>query len=242
MPNYSTGELANLCGVTVRTVQYYDKKDLLKPSQLSEGGRRLYTEADLQRLQVICLLRQLGLSLDTIRKILQEENSREVITLLLTEQSKKLALEMAERRSQIEKIHHILRGLKAQGTFSMESLPDIADCMENRKKLHKTLALILVVGILMTAVEVGTVLLWIFTGNWIPFAVGMPLVLLCGVVLTRIYYRRVVYICPDCHQKFQPKFWAFFFAGHTPRTRKLTCPACGHKSYCIETAADDTAS
>lgn len=239
MPNYSTGELASLCGVTVRTVQYYDKKELLKPSQLSEGGRRLYSDGDLQKMQVICLLRQLGLSLDTIRRIMQEENSSEVITLLLTEQSKKLEAEIAERRSQMEKIHQILRGLKAQGTFSMESLTDIADCMENRKKLHKTYGLMIVVGILMSATEVGTVLLWIFTGNWIPFAIGMPLVVLCGAVLTGLYYRRVTYICPDCHHKFRPKFWAFFFAGHTPRTRRLTCPSCGHKSYCIETASEN---
>lgn len=236
MPNYTTGELAGLCGVTVRTVQYYDKKDLLKPSQLSAGGRRLYTEADLQKLQVICLLRQLGLSLDGIHKILQEENSGEVILLLLAEQSKKLEAEIADRRLQVEKIRCILRGLKAQETFSMESLTDIADRMENRKQFHKTIAPLLVVGALMTAVEVGTVLLWIFTGIWLPFAIGMPLVLLCGVVLTRVYYRRVAYICPDCHHRFRPKFWVFFFAGHTPHTRKLTCPACGHKSYCIETA------
>ena len=44
MSKYTTGELAKLCNVTVRTVQYYDKRGILIPTELSEGGRRLYTE------------------------------------------------------------------------------------------------------------------------------------------------------------------------------------------------------
>ena len=47
MSKYTTGELAKLCGVTVRTVQYYDARGILIPSELSEGGRRLYSEDDL---------------------------------------------------------------------------------------------------------------------------------------------------------------------------------------------------
>ena len=40
MSDYTTGELARLCGITVRTVQFYDARGLLHPSDLSEGGRR----------------------------------------------------------------------------------------------------------------------------------------------------------------------------------------------------------
>ncbi len=47
MSRYTTGEIAKLCGVSVRTVQYYDSRNILSPSELSEGGRRLYSEADL---------------------------------------------------------------------------------------------------------------------------------------------------------------------------------------------------
>ena len=50
MSMYTTGELAKLCGVTVRTVQYYDSRSILLPSRLSEGGRRLYSEDDLRKL------------------------------------------------------------------------------------------------------------------------------------------------------------------------------------------------
>ena len=51
MLKYTTGELEKLCNVSVRTVQFYDTKNLLKPSAISEGGR-LYTEADVKN----CLL------------------------------------------------------------------------------------------------------------------------------------------------------------------------------------------
>ena len=41
MSKYTTGEIAKLCGVSVRTVQYYDTRNILTPSELTEGGRRL---------------------------------------------------------------------------------------------------------------------------------------------------------------------------------------------------------
>ena len=74
MSLYTTGELAKICGISVRTVQFYDTKDLLKPSQLSEGGRRLYTEEDAARLRLICVLKSLGLTLSCIREILKSPN------------------------------------------------------------------------------------------------------------------------------------------------------------------------
>ena len=48
MSRYTTGEIAKLCGVSVRTVQYYDQRGILVPGELSEGGRRLYSEDDVK--------------------------------------------------------------------------------------------------------------------------------------------------------------------------------------------------
>ena len=86
MSKYTTGELAKLCGVTVRTVQYYDSRNLLVPSELSEGGRRLYSEEDLKRMKVICFLRDLDISINTIGQLLAEEHPENVIGLLLEQQ------------------------------------------------------------------------------------------------------------------------------------------------------------
>ena len=74
MSKYTTGELAKLCGVTVRTVQYYDARGILIPSELTEGGRRLYSDDDLKRMKVICFLRELDIPINTISQMLKEEH------------------------------------------------------------------------------------------------------------------------------------------------------------------------
>ena len=83
MSKYTTGELAKLCGVTVRTVQYYDTRGILVPSELSEGGRRLYSEDDLKRMRVICFLRELGLPIDAISQLLAEPDPGSVVSAFL---------------------------------------------------------------------------------------------------------------------------------------------------------------
>ena len=90
MSRFSTGELAKEAEVSVRTVQYYDQRGILTPSEVTEGGRRIYHESDLERLQVICFLRDLDFSINQIKKLLQEENREQVLELLLTDQIESL--------------------------------------------------------------------------------------------------------------------------------------------------------
>ena len=64
------GELARRTGLTVRTLHHYDEVGLLRPSLHTGSGHRLYTEADVARLQQVLSLRQLGFSLEQIRDCL----------------------------------------------------------------------------------------------------------------------------------------------------------------------------
>ena len=82
---YTTGEIAKLCGVSVRTVQYYDDRGILTPSTLSEGGRRLYSEADVKRMHIICFLREVGLPINSSAALLAEEKPESIISILLEE-------------------------------------------------------------------------------------------------------------------------------------------------------------
>lgn len=66
---YSTGEFAQMAHVTVRTIRYYDKHEILKPSYVNEHGARFYTDEDFVRLQQILLLKYLGFSLEDIREM-----------------------------------------------------------------------------------------------------------------------------------------------------------------------------
>ena len=55
--------------VTLRTIRYYDKQNILKPSYVSDSGARFYTDEDFARLQQILLLKYLGFTLDDIREM-----------------------------------------------------------------------------------------------------------------------------------------------------------------------------
>ena len=97
MSQFSTGELAKAAEVSVRTVQYYDQRGILTPSEVTEGGRRIYHDSDLERLQVICFLRDLDFSINQIKKLLQEENREQVLELLLTDQIESLEKSSEEK-------------------------------------------------------------------------------------------------------------------------------------------------
>ena len=64
-------EFADLAGVTVRTLQYYDRLGLLKPSGYKNHNHRIYQSDDLLRLQQILTFKYLGYGLDEIRQLMQ---------------------------------------------------------------------------------------------------------------------------------------------------------------------------
>ena len=87
-PGFMTvGEVAKKMGVTVRTLQYYDKEGLLSPSAESEGGRRLYTDKDLITLHQIISLKSLGFPLDDIKQHLISLETPSDVANALTEQA-----------------------------------------------------------------------------------------------------------------------------------------------------------
>ena len=230
MSKYTTGELAKLCGVTVRTVQYYDSRGILIPTELSEGGRRLYTDDDLRRLRIICFLRDMGLPIDAIAQLLAEEEPGRVVELLQ---------ELARSQSRLEKLEALRRQVKQQPDFSVESIGDIAYLMERRTQLKRVHTAMLLAGIPMSLLEVTGIVLWIVTGVWWPFAVYLLLAVPFGILISRYYFRRVAYLCPQCHTVFRPVLKEAFFARHTPSARELTCTCCGYHGFCVETIGGD---
>ena len=109
---YTTGELANTCGTTVRTVQYYDQKGLLAPSGYSEGGRRMYTDGDAERLRFILMLKTLGLKLSQIRGILESPNRGAILETLLEERTSQLEERASQLEEEIAQSTAMLDGIK----------------------------------------------------------------------------------------------------------------------------------
>jgi MerR family transcriptional regulator, thiopeptide resistance regulator len=69
---YTVGQVADLAGVTIRTLHHYDHIGLLTPSGRSDSGYRRYEHADLERLQQVLLYRELGFPLEEIATILDD--------------------------------------------------------------------------------------------------------------------------------------------------------------------------
>ena len=239
MSQHPTGEIAKPCGVTVRTVQYYDARGILIPSALSEGGRRLYSEDDLKRLKVICFLRELDVPIDAISRILQEEHPEKVIALLIEQQESVLSEEIAEKKEKLAKLQELKNGLKGREAFSLETIGDIALIMEGKKKLKRMRRMMILTGLPITALQWFSIIFWIVKKIWWPFAVWVMAAVPWGIAVSRYYFGHVKYICPECHQVFKPTLKEAFWANHTPTTRKLTCTECGHRGFCVEVWGGD---
>ena len=94
---YTAGIFAKKAGVTIRTIRFYDKENLLKPSSYSESGYRLYTDSDFAKLQKILTLKYLGFSLAGIKDTINAENKQD---------SLKSSLEM-QKEIMHNKINHM---------------------------------------------------------------------------------------------------------------------------------------
>lgn len=237
MSLYTTGDMAKLAGVSVRTVQFYDGKGLLPPSQLSEGGRRLYSQEDLGKLQRICLWKTMGLSLEAIKGILESQNADKVLGLLLEQQAAALEEDIQDRQRQLQAIHALEENLKSAEKIPVNSISDMEQLMKNKRKLRKIHGVMIAWGILADLLEIAGLVLWIVKGIWQPFVAGLLLAGMISALITRYYYRNTQYLCPACGTRFRPRVKEFLFSKHTPKTRKLTCSHCGKKDYCVEVAA-----
>ncbi len=69
-PTMHIGEVAERVGLSLRTIRYYEEIGLIAPSARSQGGFRLYLEADVARLQLVKDMKPLGFSLDEMRDLL----------------------------------------------------------------------------------------------------------------------------------------------------------------------------
>ncbi|NLM44789.1 MAG: MerR family transcriptional regulator [Clostridiales bacterium] len=93
---YTVQKLAKLAGVSARTLRYYDEIGILKPARINSSGYRIYGQKEVNRLQQILFYRELDISLDNIKKILDSPAFDEAAAL--RDHRKKLL----EKRHQID--------------------------------------------------------------------------------------------------------------------------------------------
>lgn len=71
---YTIKKLAELAGITTRTLRYYDEIDILKPARINSSGYRIYGKNEVDKLQQIMFYRELGVELDLIKSILSSSS------------------------------------------------------------------------------------------------------------------------------------------------------------------------
>ena len=113
--------------------------------------------------------------------------------------------------------------------------------MTNRKKLRNLRVFMVLTAIPLGILQWSSIILWATQGIWWLFLVWLAVLIPYVIWFSRWYFRKMAYICPQCHTVFQPTIKEGFWAKHTPATRELTCPSCGHHGFCVEIAAETEA-
>ena len=121
----TVGEVAKKMGVTVRTLQYYDKEGLLSPSAESEGGRRLYTDKDLITLHQIISLKSLGFSLDDIKERLISLETPADVANALTEQADDIRQKIEQLQASLSAIEQLKTEVLQMQTVNFKKYADI---------------------------------------------------------------------------------------------------------------------
>ena len=180
-------------------------------------------------------------SINQIKKLLQEENREQVLELLLTDQIESLEKSSKEIEVKLKRARHLQKATAKRHQLSVEDLSDISRLMENQKswrhlqwRMYGSFVLLFLLYLVSLLIVI-----YYFKDPRGIFIV-CPVYIIVMNLLEFHYRKQFEYLCPNCHKTFDPSFKEFGLAGHTPRTRKLTCPHCHVKSYCLELAKSQT--
>lgn len=123
-------QTAELTGVSIRTLQYYDEIGLLKPSELTQSGYRLYDDEALQKLQQILFFKELGFKLKDIREILEKPDFDQIAAF--RRQKKLLLLKRNRMDGLIQLLDRLERGEQCM-SFKEFDLSDYIHALEDFK-------------------------------------------------------------------------------------------------------------
>jgi DNA-binding transcriptional MerR regulator len=134
--NYLVKEFADMTKVTVRTLHYYDQIGLLKPSFEKANGYRVYTDADLLKLQQIVTLKFMGFSLGQIRELLDRKGYEVVRSLKI--QAEAVRDEIDRLRQASRAIEQVLGLLETEGRINQKKLIKIMEVIQMGEDVKKT--------------------------------------------------------------------------------------------------------
>ena len=119
---YTSGEFAEKAHVSIRTIRYYDQKNLLKPAARAKGGARRYTDQDFAKLQQILLLKYLGFSLSEIREMTIGSGDAQVLLNSLQIQKRLAEERLEEMKNVITAIDSTSQALKSNRQVDLSQM------------------------------------------------------------------------------------------------------------------------
>ena len=149
MPNalWKVGDLARETGLSIRTLHYYDEIGLLEPSHKTDSGHRLYTSRDIERIQQIISLKQLGFPLLEIREMLNRgdfsplrviemhlERLREQVKLQQQACERLEAIARKLQRSEDVSVEQFLKTIEVMNMFDKYFTKEQLDELGERRK------------------------------------------------------------------------------------------------------------
>ena len=228
---YTIGEAAKKLQVSTRTLRFYEEKDLVRPAYTEENGYRFYSEEQIRQIELILFLKELGFSLRQIKMLIQDKHGGQSLDLLLKEQYQENQRKIDKLSKKQRKIEHLQKIKLSRVVLTNHS--GIKDIMRKENRLSALRRRMCFLGILLILGElIGISLLYAFKVQMSVAVIGITVV--GAIALSKYYYDNVEYVCPNCGDVFIPSCLTFNLAPHTPKFRKLTCPRCGKKSYCLE--------
>ena len=136
-PRHQIGEVSRRTGLTQRTLRFYEEKGLLTPADRMEGGFRLYSEADIARVELIKKLQDLlGFALAEIKDMVEAEE-----LLAQIRATRRPDRELTERRRRLQQIEAALRRQLDVVQPKLEQLTEMrADLRERLETVEQRLA------------------------------------------------------------------------------------------------------
>lgn len=117
---YKIGEFSNLAKTTIKTLRYYEKEKLLIPSFVDSNGYRYYESTQLLSLAKIISLRQVGLPIEEIKKVLNGSDFKEILKI----RKKVVEDELIDYKYQLSKINYLLEGRDMKYEVITKELPE----------------------------------------------------------------------------------------------------------------------
>lgn len=127
---YKVKDLCELTSISVRTLHFYDKIGLLKPSHITSSSHRLYTDKELKRLKKIIALQYMGLKLEQIKSLAGNSHN---IKPTLIKQAKVMKQKYVKHNLIAGVIDNLSSQLDLDNPIDWDTMPEIFDVIENEE-------------------------------------------------------------------------------------------------------------